>query len=144
MRVRLKGRVGGIGWKEGIGREGRRERKGGNIVFIFNFSLNSCYGRASLLRCEKSSVRSTSNVASAIRNKANWLENIKRMDVAGVTLGPEGPDLTFVVQSRSKRMLFSNLATAANILGMSKHQVIRMQWLISRLLDKSNYVCAYT
>lgn len=79
-----------------------------------------------------------------MRNKLDWLSRVRKTDVVGVNLSDEGPEVTFVTESQSKRLCFTNLQSAVQILDNSKMQLVRVQYLISRLYDRENYTWLYS
>lgn len=134
--------------KEGQGKGKGRLRepvaRGQRLSYhLFRFSLNSSYGRASLLRDRQSNVRSGKSLATAMVNKSEWLSRVRKTDVVGVKLTGSGPEVTFVTESDSKRLCFTNLQSAVQILDNSKMQLVRMQYLLSQLYDKENMTICY-
>jgi hypothetical protein len=69
---------------------------------------------------------------------------MRKADVAGVRLGRNGPEVTFVTESDSKRLRFTNLQSAVQILDNSKMQLVRVQYLLSRLYDRENFTWLYS
>jgi len=102
------------------------------------------YGRQSLIIDRQTSIKSGSNLASAARNQSDWLANVRRMDVANLSLGRDGPEVSFMVESDCKRTRFVNLQTACSILDLSKMVVVRAQYNFARLYAPENYANLYT
>jgi len=77
-------------------------------------------------------------------NKSEWLRRVRKTDVVGVTLSDDGPQVTFVTESDSKRLGFTNLQAAVQILDNSKMQLVKVQYLMSQLYEKENLTYCYT
>lgn len=109
----------------------------------FSVSLNSVYGRSALLKDGGCLIKSCRNMMSAGRNGSSWLERVKRAEVACMQLGERGPDVTFLLESRSETLRFTNIQQAATTLCNSKLQLIITQVLICRLYDMRKLTNVY-
>ena len=102
------------------------------------------YGRCALLRDSSCLVKSSKNIISAGRNSSDWLKRVKRSEVAGLALGKDGPDATFLLETSNSFLRFTNIQQAAAILSNSKLQLLLTQHLIALLYDCEKIVNVYT
>jgi hypothetical protein len=102
------------------------------------------YGRTALLKHDGSAVKSATNLITAGKNGSEWLKRVKRAEVACVRLGDDGPDVTFLLESNSKSLRFTNIQQAAATLSNSKLQMLITQVLICRLYDTKLLTNVYT
>jgi hypothetical protein len=97
-----------------------------------------------MLKDSSSLVKTGRNLISARKNSSEWLSRVKKADVAGLTLGPEGPDPTFLLESDNKTLRFTNIQQASATLSNSKLELIRAQLYICKLYDQRKIVNSYT
>lgn len=133
----------GLGEGEERKGEERRQRDVAHS-FLALCSLNSVYGRQALIRDTSSIVRSGKSIVTAGANKSEWLRRVKRTEVAGITLGPNGADPTFLLDTRNKFTKFTNVQQASCTLSNSKLTLVRAQALICWLYDTSKLVNCYS
>ncbi len=97
-----------------------------------------------MIRDTSSLVKSGRSILSARAKNSDWLARVKSADIAGVTLGPDGADPTFLLETHNKKTSFSNLQQACSTLSNSKLILIRAQALICQLYDMQKLVNCYT
>lgn len=88
-------------------------------------------------------IKDCSAMITAGRHGSAWLNRVKRAEVACMRLSDKGPDVTFLLESRSDSLRFTNIQQAAATLCNSKLQLLITQALICRLYDMSKIVNAY-
>jgi hypothetical protein len=96
-----------------------------------------------MLKKTETLVKTSTNFKSAVENKSAWLGKFHKATVAGVSLGKDGPNSVFLLESERPHTQLTALQQAVKVLTESKGLIVKMQWRLMELYDERNFVNLY-